>query len=151
MKEIDLPNDGGSRIVRLPLPFVRIRGLRPIASEDGGYVFVDVDWQDRVNTDYRGIENQRIAMELPLEHDLDFPPEDKARNDQILRDAGWIQGENGDWYDPNASGGGHSGGRKSNKSKNKKSYKSKKSYKFNKLYKKSNKTKSKKKNKRRGF
>jgi hypothetical protein len=128
LKEIDLPN-GGSHTVRLPMPFVRIRGLRPIASEDGGYVFVDVDWQDRVNTDYRGIENQRIAMELPLEHDLDFPPEDKARNDQILRDAGLLGG----------------------KSKNKKSYKSKKSYKFKKSYKKSNKTKSKKKNKRRGF
>lgn len=154
LKEIDLPNGGGSYIVRLPMPFVRIRGLRPKPSEDGGYVFVDVDWQDKVNTDYRGLEGQRAAMALPYEHDLDFhhlTEEQQARNVEALIEAGWIQNENGDWYDPNASGGGHSGGRKSNKSKNKKSYKSKKSYKNKKSYKKSNKTKSKKKNKRRGF
>ena len=136
LKEIDLPNGGGSRIVRIKMPFERIRDLRPIDSENGEYVLVDVDWQDRVNTDYRGIEGQRAAMALPYEDDLDFyhlTKEQQARNDQILRDAGLL------------------GGRKSNKYKNKKSSKNKKSYKFKKLYKKSNKTKSKKKNKRRGF
>jgi hypothetical protein len=115
--------------VVLPMPFSKISGLNLIERGGRTYFLVSVDWTNRDNSDKMNTENQRItyALEAQYEFDADFPPEDKARNDQILRDAGLLGG------------------------KSKKSSKNKKSYKFKKSYKKSNKTKSKKKNKRRGF
>lgn len=90
--------------VVLPMPFSKISGLTLIERGGRTYFLVSVDWTNRENSDKMNTENQRITYALINQHgyDADFPPEDKGKNDQILRDAGLL-------------GGG--------KSKNKKSYK----------------------------